>query len=60
MMGCILNAVRIKCKFSVDMMAAAMCMEPEEYNKLELNMREATVDEYTLIASMCANLCIAF
>lgn len=56
MIGIILSSIRIHCGFSVDMMAAAMCMEYEDYLSLEYNIRTATDDEKTLAESLYFNL----
>ena len=60
MIGYILNAIRRQCAFSADMMAAALCLQRQDYDDLELDRRMATTEERMLIGSMCANLCIAY
>lgn len=60
MIGAILNAIRRQCAFSADMMAAALCLQRQDYDDLELDGRMATTEERMLIESMCANLCIAY
>ena len=60
MIGDILNAIRRQCAFSADMMAAALCLQRQDYDDLELDRRMATIEERMLIESMCANLCIAY
>ncbi len=60
MIGTILNAIRRQCAFSADMMAAALCLQRQDYDDLELDRRMATIEERMLIESMCANLCIAY
>lgn len=60
MIGSILNAIRRQCAFSADMMAAALCLQRQDYDDLELDRRMVTTEERMLIESMCANLCIAY
>ena len=60
MIGYILNAIRRQCAFSADMMAAALCLQRQDYDDLELDRRMATTEERMPIESMCANLCIAY
>ena len=60
MIGSILNAIRRQCAFSADMMAAALCLQRQDYDDLELDRRMATTEERMLIECMCANLCIAY
>lgn len=59
MIGYILNAIRRQCDFTADMMAAALCLQRQDYDALEHGRRVATTEERQLIESLCANLCIA-
>ena len=59
MIGFYLSSIRTRYDFTPDMMAAAMCLKREEYDRLERGKRVATRDERTLLESMCANLCTA-
>ena len=49
MIGAILNAIRRQCAFSADMMAAALCLQRQDYDDLELDRRMATTEERMLI-----------
>ena len=59
MIGYFLSSIRSRCGFTPDMMAAAMGMRRDEYDRLEREQRVATRDERALLESMCANLRIA-
>ena len=59
MIGYFLSSIRSRCGFTPDMMAAAMGMRRDEYDRLERERRVATRDERALLESMCANLRIA-
>ena len=60
MIGFFLSSIRARYDFTPDMMAAAMCLKREEYDRLEGGKRMATMAERALLESMCANLRIAF
>ena len=59
MIGYFLSSIRSRCGFTPDMMAAAMGMRRDEYDRLEREQRVATRDERAPLESMCANLRIA-